>query len=123
LKYIKNQQSKLRINKYAGLANALYAKADNTNVRVGKLVVLPSLFIGSPRNMVQNYQHAMAIVRKFGKSDFFIKFTYNASWPEIQSSIHSYETANNRPETVVRVFHAKVEHLLKIIKTKRYLVM
>lgn len=119
LKYIRNQQSKLRVDTYSGLADALRATANEANVRVGKLVVLPSSFIGSPRNMVQNYQDAMAIVRKFGKPDLFITFTCNASWPEITTSIHSYETANNRPDIVVRVFHAKVEHLLKIIKTKK----
>jgi hypothetical protein len=61
----------------------------------------------------------MAIVRKFGKPDLFITFTCNASWPEIITSIHSYKTANSRPDIVVRIFHAKIEHLLKIIKTKK----
>lgn len=119
LKYIRNQQSKLRVDTYSGLVDALRATANEVNVRVGKLVVLPSSFIGSPRNMVQNYQDALAIVRKFGKPDLLITFTCNASWSEITTSIHSYETANNRPDIVVRVFHAKVEHLLKIIKTKK----
>lgn len=50
----------------------------------------------------------MVIVRKFGKPDLFITFTCNASWPEINTSIHSYETAKNRPDIVVHVFHAKV---------------
>jgi hypothetical protein len=79
LKYIRNQQSKLRVDTYSGLADALQATANEANVRVGKLVVLPSSFIGSPRNMVQNYQDAMAKVRKFGKPDLFITFTCNAS--------------------------------------------
>jgi len=92
---------------------------NEANVRVGKLVVLPSSFIGSPQNMVQNYQDAFAIVRKFGKPDLFITLTCNASWPEIITDIHSYETANKRPDIVVRKFHAKIEHLLKIIKTKK----
>jgi hypothetical protein len=61
----------------------------------------------------------MAIVRKFGKPDLFITFICNASCPEIITSIHSYETANNRSDIDVRVFHAKIQHLLKIIKTKK----
>jgi len=48
LKYIRNQQPKLRVDRYSGLADALRATANEANVRVGKLVVLPSSFIGSP---------------------------------------------------------------------------
>jgi hypothetical protein len=118
-KYIRSQQSKLREETYSGLADALRATANETNSIVGKLVVLPSSFIGSPRNMVQNYQHAMAIVKEFGKPDLFITFTCHASWPEVITSIHSYETANDKPDIVVCVFHAKIQHLLKIIKTKK----
>lgn len=120
MKYIRNQQSKLRVDKYFSLAEVLQARADNANVRVGKLIVLPSSFIESPRNLVQKYLDAMAMVRKFRKSDLIITFTCNASWSEINTSINSYETANNRPDIVVRVFHVKVEHLLKIIRKKKF---
>ena len=33
--------------------------------------------------MVQKYQDAMAIVRKYGKPDLFITFTCNPNWAEI----------------------------------------
>lgn len=79
LKHIRSQQSKLRLDTYSGLADALQTRADNAYVRVVKLVVLLSSFMRSPQNMVQNYQDAMAIVRKFGKPDLFITFTCNAS--------------------------------------------
>jgi hypothetical protein len=38
LKFIRSQQSKLRIDTYSGLADALRAMANEANVRVGKLV-------------------------------------------------------------------------------------
>lgn len=103
---------------YIGLADALQVRANNENLRAGRIVILPSTFIGSPRNMMQNYQDAMAIVRKFGKPDIFITFTCNPSWPEITPSIHSFESASNRPDIVVRVFHAKVKELLSLINQK-----
>jgi hypothetical protein len=33
--------------------------------------------------MQMNYQDALAIVREFGKPDYFITFTANPAWPEI----------------------------------------
>ena len=65
---------------------------------------------------MQNYQDAMAMVRRFGKPDLFITFTCNSNWPEITNCIHpSWETSNNRPDIVVRVFHAKVQELLRLL--------
>lgn len=115
LKFIRNQQAKLRVETYAGLADALFSRAEQENLRVGRVVILPSSFTGSPRNMIQNYQDAMAMVRKFGKPDLFLTFTCNPLWPEITNSIHSFETANNRPDVTVRVFHSKIKELLHLI--------
>lgn len=96
-----------------GNAYALQVRANDENLRAGRIVILPSTFIG-----MQNYQDAMAIVRKFGKPDIFITFTCNPSWPEITNSIHSFESASNRLDIVVRVFHAKAKELLRLINQK-----
>ena len=104
----------MRVETYVGLADALRVKTEQQNLRLSRIVVLPSSFIGSPRNMMQNYQDAMALVRKFGKPDLLISFTCNAGWPEIANSIHPWETPN-RPDIVVRVFHAKVQELIRLI--------
>ena len=119
LKFIRTQQAKLRVETYAGLADALFARADQEKLRVGRVVILPSSFTGSPRNMIQNYQDAMAMVRKFGKPDLFLTFTCNPLWPEITNCIHSFENANNRPDITVRVFHAKIKELLCLINQKQ----
>jgi len=47
--------------------------SNNLNAHIGKMVILPSSFIGSPRNMMQNYQDAMAIVSKLGKPDLLLQ--------------------------------------------------
>jgi len=107
LKYIRREQTKLRVETYVGLTVALRVRTEQEKLRVGRIVVLPSSFIGSLRNIMQNYQDAMVLMRKFGKPDLFITFTCNPAWPEIADSIH-WETPNNRPDIVVRVFHAKV---------------
>ena len=57
------------------------------NGHVGKTVILPSTFIGSPRHMQQCYQDAMAIVGKTGKPDIFLTMTCNPNWKEIQENL------------------------------------
>ena len=50
----------LRLELYYGLKDAVL-RGDTNPITVGKRIVLPSSFTGSPRYMVQNYQDAMAI--------------------------------------------------------------
>ncbi|GBN74273.1 hypothetical protein AVEN_133494-1 [Araneus ventricosus] len=65
LHFLRQNQEDLRIELYRGLLDALDCRAHNENVRTGKLIILPSSFQGSPRHIQQNYQDAMAMVRKF----------------------------------------------------------
>jgi len=37
--------------------------------------------------MQQCYQDAMAIVRRYGKPDFFFTFTCNPTWAEIKANL------------------------------------
>ena len=51
-------------------------------------VILPSSFMGSPRNMAEAYHDAMAIVRDLAAPDLFITFTCNENWPEIRENLN-----------------------------------
>ena len=81
LNFVRQNQSKLRVEKYTGLMDFLQTEARQQGLMPGQPLILPSSFQGSPRNMLQNYQDAMAIVRKYGKPDFFITITCNPKWP------------------------------------------
>jgi len=100
--YCKNHQKELRTETYQGLRDYLQTTANNLNGRIGKMVILPSTFIGSPRNMLQNYQDAMAIVNKFGKPDLFITMTCNPKWCEIEENLLSGQQASDRPDICTR---------------------
>ena len=71
---------------------------------------------GGPRDMVQKYQDAMAIVRKYGKPDLFITFTCNPNWREITESLLPGQTPDMRPDIVSRVFRLKLKRLIDDIK-------
>ena len=67
--------------------------------------------------MTQNYLDAMAIVKKFGKPDYFITMTANPAWTEVITELRTGETAANRPDLVARVFRIKLQVLLdKLLK-------
>jgi hypothetical protein len=60
--YIRNNQGPLRVAIYGGVADAI-ANNDANIDNLGRLIVLPSSFIGGHRHMAQLYQDSMAIVR------------------------------------------------------------
>ncbi len=79
-------------------------------------MILPSSFQGGERAMGQLYQDAMARVRKFGKPNLFVTFTYNPKWKEITNALLSGQIAKDRTELVTHVFNLKLDALLKDIK-------
>jgi hypothetical protein len=62
--------------------------------------------------MQQNYQDAMAIVRKHGKPDLFITFTCNPNWNEVALALKKGQVPNDRPDIVARVFKQKLNQLI-----------
>ena len=60
---------------------------NDINGQVGKTIILPSSFIGSPRHMQQCYQDAMAIINRKGKPDIFLTMTCNPKWSEIVENL------------------------------------
>jgi len=66
--------------------------------QVGRRIVLPTSFPGSPRFMMQAYQDAMAIVRALGIPGVFFTFTCNSNWLEIRSELHEGQTAVDRSD-------------------------
>ncbi|XP_011859152.1 PREDICTED: uncharacterized protein LOC105556668 [Vollenhovia emeryi] len=118
--YCKTHQKELRTETYQGLKDYIQSMANNLNGHIGKMVVLPSTFIGSPRNMLQNYQDAMAIVSKFGKPDLFITMTCNPKWREIEENLLHGQQASDRPDICARVFNIKKDYLIDLIVKQKF---
>ncbi|GBN12750.1 hypothetical protein AVEN_246719-1 [Araneus ventricosus] len=54
LNYLRLNKKDLRMELYEGLLDALQTEATNNGSKMGKLIILPSSFQGSPRHMQQN---------------------------------------------------------------------
>ncbi|XP_024873836.1 uncharacterized protein LOC112455867, partial [Temnothorax curvispinosus] len=120
INYCKQNQKQLRAETYQGLIDYLANVANNSDAHIGKMVILPSTFVGSPRNMLQHYQDAMAIVRKYGKPDIFITMTCNPNWREIRENLLPGQQPADRPDICARVFNIKKDYLIDVIVRQKF---
>ncbi|KAK9822437.1 hypothetical protein WJX74_008545 [Apatococcus lobatus] len=102
LQYLRHNQAQLRAELFQGITDAVATDSNDARA-IGKRVVLPSSFIGSPR-----YMDAMAIVREHGKPDLFVTMTCNPKWPEITHELEPGQQASDRPDLTARVFKIHV---------------
>ena len=116
LNYLRMNQKKLRVEVYQGLQDAVAADVDIDLNELGKRFILPSTFSGSTCNMQQHCQDALAINHYFGGGDLFITMTANPAWPEISAALLPHQKPSDRPDLEVRVFHAKLQALIKDIQ-------
>lgn len=121
LDYQRFNQKQLRVDSYKGLSDYLAYAAEQRQLPPGKVVILSSCFPGSPRAMVQNYQDAMAICRKYGKPDIFITFTCNPAWKEITRELSPGQIPSDRPDIVGKVFKVKLKNMLDDLLCKNVL--
>ncbi|KAG6720710.1 hypothetical protein I3842_03G074600 [Carya illinoinensis] len=110
LDYFHSKQQHIRSELYQGIVDTItLGETDASNV--GKRIILPSSFIGGPRDMRKRYMEAMALVQRYGKPDIFLTMTCNPNWQEISNELRLHEESQNRPDLVARVFRAKLEEL------------
>ncbi|XP_011872670.1 PREDICTED: uncharacterized protein LOC105564699, partial [Vollenhovia emeryi] len=120
INYCKQNQKQLRAETYQGLIDYLTNAANNNEAHIGKMIILPSTFVGSPRNMLQHYQDAMAIVRKYGKPDIFVTMTCNPNWREIKENLLPNQQPADRPDICARVFNIKKDYLIDVIVRQKF---
>ena len=118
LNWIATHQHDLRGDRYQNLYDAISGDDD---ARAGIKVVLPSSYAGSYRNLYASWQDSLAICRKVGRPDYFITFTANPKWPEIQNALLPGQKPYDREDLVVRVFHMKMQELLQDLLKKHVL--
>ncbi|KAL3025155.1 hypothetical protein AAZX31_04G165100 [Glycine max] len=112
LSYIRNNQKKLRVDKFCSLQQSL-DDGSRRCLNKGKRVILPSTFVGSPRYMDQLYFDGMVICSHVGFPNLFITLTCNPNWPEIHRLLNPLNLkVADRPDIISRVFKLKYEQML-----------
>ncbi|XP_062112996.1 uncharacterized protein LOC133824145 [Humulus lupulus] len=110
LDYFRRKQQHIRSELYQGIVDTIMLRETNPS-NVGKQIILPSSFIGGPRDMRKIYMEAMALVQRYGKPGIFLTLTCNPNWREIKNELSPHEESQNRSDLVARVFHVKLEEL------------
>ncbi|KAL5158552.1 hypothetical protein HKD37_15G042998 [Glycine soja] len=112
LSYIRNNQKKLRVDKYCSLQNSLDTGTAK-GLTKGKRVILPSTFVGSPHYMDRLYFDDMTICSHVGFPNLFITLTCNPNWPEIRRLLSPLNLKpTDRSDIVSRIFRLKYEQML-----------
>jgi len=83
---------------------------------LGKSFYLPSSVPGSPRHLRKLRVDALELARRKGPPTWFITLTCNPHWPEIVAALLPGQTYADRPDLIVRVFHARLEQTVAFIK-------
>lgn len=109
------QQALYRCASYRNIHDELHQDRDGNMSHVGRPMVLPSSFVGSPRYYHQLYLDAMALPHRFHKPDLFITITCNPCWPEIARAIPVGSHWRFHPDIVARVFMLKFQAMLQEI--------
>ncbi|GFX66189.1 helitron_like_N domain-containing protein [Trichonephila clavipes] len=106
LLYILLNQVKLRSEEYIHLRDAVVNDANLSEL--GKMVILPSTFTGSPRHM-----HEYA--RAYGHPNFVITFTCNPAWDEIKELLLTGQSPSDRHDISAHVLIQKLKSLIDSI--------
>ncbi|XP_076037627.1 uncharacterized protein LOC143023043 [Oratosquilla oratoria] len=119
LSYLEMNQKRIRKER----ADILCLGSDKV-ADTGQRVVLPSTFIGSPRYMKERQQDALTYVTCYGSPDYFITFTMNPHWRELQVAMDDTGSAGirsigDRPDLISRVFKLKVDSLMHDLVSKQ----
>ncbi|XP_050675973.1 uncharacterized protein LOC126972914 [Leptidea sinapis] len=119
LRYISLNQTKLRAENYIHLQDAVANDANLNPNNLGRMVILPSSFVNSPRYLHEYTQDAFVYVRTHGRPDLFVTFTCNPAWPEIVNQLMPGQSAIDRHDVVARIFRLKVKKLMDVINKGR----
>jgi hypothetical protein len=85
-----------------------------------KKTFLAQSFHGGRRHLQSLARKGLVIVSEIGRPTVFITVTCNQYWPEIQEALLPSQTAFDRPDIVNRVFKARLDKFLKLIRSGRY---
>jgi len=127
LSFIRNNQETIRADLYQSIKNTALT---NLGYSIGKRIVLPSSFKGSPRYLMRLFQDSMAVIRNFGKPDLFVTVTCNPQWPEIQNELTNVKNSE-KLTLIARVFKIKLkaimhdilkDHIFGIVKAYMYVI-
>jgi hypothetical protein len=121
LEFLRKNQPTLKVAKYKTIMDHLRTDGpEQMRAGVGKHIILPSTFPGSPRNMLEHYQDAMAMVAQVGAPDLFITMTLNPNDQDILDTLREQfgegARSYNYPHLVTRIAYLKFKKMMDEVR-------
>jgi hypothetical protein len=114
LSFLRNNQAQIKANMYSGVCQSI---KENSEIK-GKQIILPSLYVGSPRSMAQLYQDSMTIVNHYGQPSLFLTITANPAWYEIGRELLPGQVPSERPDIGVQMFKLVLDEFIEDLVKK-----
>ncbi|KAL3076362.1 hypothetical protein niasHS_011781 [Heterodera schachtii] len=83
------------------------------NAKLGRIFLMPQTFAGSRQYYQGKYADLMTMVRHLGAPTWFVTFTGNPKWPEIEEALRVRQNYAHRPDIVCRIFMDKAAEFIK----------
>jgi hypothetical protein len=121
LDFLRKNQTKLKVAKYKSIMDHLRSDGpEQIREGFGRHIILPSTFPGSPRNMLEHYQDAMAMVAQLGVPDLFITMTCNPKDEDIlrtlKEQVGDDAQTYNYPHLVTRIAYLKFKRMMDEVR-------
>ena len=121
LEFHRQNQHKYQVAKYKTIMDHIHAEAEQLPTsKIGRHIILPSSHHGSPRNMQQHYQDAMAMVAQIGMPDIFLTMTINPKDEDILAAVRKEAGENAKPHfyphIVARVAYLKFKKMMEEVR-------
>ncbi|KAL3119856.1 hypothetical protein niasHT_005916 [Heterodera trifolii] len=83
------------------------------NAKLGRVFLMPQTFAGSRQYYQGKYADLMTMVRHLGAPTWFVTFTGNPKWPEVEEALRVRQNYAHRPDIVCRIFMDKAAEFIK----------
>ncbi|KAL3121265.1 hypothetical protein niasHT_008247 [Heterodera trifolii] len=83
------------------------------NAKLGRIFLMPQTFAGSRQYYQGKYADLMTMVRHLGAPTWFVTFTGNPKWPEIDEALRVRQNYAHRPDIVCRIFMDKAAEFIR----------
>ncbi|KAL3118683.1 hypothetical protein niasHT_006511 [Heterodera trifolii] len=83
------------------------------NAKLGRVFLMPQTFAGSRQYYQGKYADLMTMVRHLGAPTWFVTFTGNPKWPEIDEALRVRQNYAHRPDIVCRIFMDKAAEFIR----------
>lgn len=117
--HLKQIQHRLRHANYLEFRKVVLDRVRKQGAQLGSMFIAPPTFLGSNRHMEKGFRQLNAMIRKFGKPQWFLTVTSNPRWVQLIECLKAGEnTYDDASDLLMRVWMDVKDEIIKDIKER-----